>query len=88
MFASLKRLFHRPAIRLGRIDSGSVDRTMIRSGQFVSFLSASGGFSRGNSDRHDARLRRRRTARNLGVAMLAAGCAWVVIESAHALTRF
>ncbi|MDX2185742.1 MAG: hypothetical protein SFV32_02320 [Opitutaceae bacterium] len=84
----IKRLLHRPAIRLGRVDNSRIQTTAVRNAQFVSFLSSNGSFARHCPDRHDTRLRRRRTLKTLAVASVCAGLAWVAIESAQALTLF
>ncbi|WP_404424415.1 hypothetical protein [Nibricoccus sp. IMCC34717] len=84
----IKRLLHRPAIELGRVDNSRIQTTPIRNAQFVSFLSSNGSFSRRCPDRHDQRLRRRRTLKSLALACAAAAVIWVAIESAQALTLF
>lgn len=89
MFTALKRLFHRPAIQLGRLDTTRAgDSTRLRNTRFVSFLNHQGSFGRVNSDRHDARLRRRKAIKSLFWSGGLATFAWVAIESAKALTLF
>ncbi|MDR0902721.1 MAG: hypothetical protein LBM92_08135 [Opitutaceae bacterium] len=84
----LKNLFRRPPIRMGRVDNSRIRTTAIRNSGFVSFISTTGNLRSGNTDRHDARLRRRRFFRGLVLATLSAGGAWIIIESARALTLF
>jgi hypothetical protein len=61
--------------------------TRTRNAQFISFLDES-GFRRVNPDRYERSMRRRRTAAFALLWMLVAGFAWVVIESAQALSIF
>lgn len=61
--------------------------TGARHAQFVSFLESS-GFRAHDVDRYELGLRRRRVARTSLLLALAGAVAWIVIESAHALTRF
>ena len=84
----LKNLFRRPPIRMGRVDNSRIRTTTIRNSGFVSFISATGSLRARNTDHHDARLRRRRFFKGLVLAILSAGGAWIVIESARALTLF
>ena len=80
----LRNLCHRPAIRNGlRRDF----RGRFRDPRFVSFLSDSNR-GRLDTDLHDAVLRGRRVVRNLLMLGLAGGGAWVVLESAKALSVF
>jgi hypothetical protein len=88
MFRVLKNLFHRPAIRMGRVDNSRIHTTRLRNAQFVSFISESGSLTPFSTDRYDARLRRRKLLKAFLATSVAAGAAWVVIESAHALTMF
>ncbi len=62
--------------------------TRLRNPQFASFMERSSGLSERNSDRYDARLRRRKFGRALLAAFFGSGAIWVAIESAHALTLF
>ena len=88
----LKNLFHRPAIRMARVNNGCIQRrqrSSVRNEGFVSYLTETGGVRRArNTDSYDARLRRARLLKRLVVAALGAGGLWVVIESARALTLF
>jgi len=84
----LLNLFRRSPIRMGRVDNSRIKRTQIRNAQFVSFMSEGRCLSGRDSDRYDARLRRQKLVRSLATAALAAGLAWVVIESAKAISIF
>ena len=80
----LINLCHRPAIRFGLARD---PRSRFRNGRFASFLAESNGH-RGDPNRHDAVLRGRRLLRQILVLLLASGAAWVVVESAQALSVF
>ncbi|HNC22871.1 MAG TPA: hypothetical protein PLU52_01595 [Opitutaceae bacterium] len=80
----LSRLVHRPAVRFG-LESGG--RGPCRNPRFVSFLAQSNRKAL-DTDLHDAVLRGRKVARQLLFAVLAGGAAWILLESAHALTVF
>jgi hypothetical protein len=84
MLSLLKNVFHRPAIRYGLARD---NRGKFRDPRFVSFIS---DFNRKtlNTDFQDAVLRGRKLARYALVAALAGIGAWVIIESAHALSMF
>lgn len=84
----LKNLFRRPPIRMGRVDNSRIRTTTIRNSGFVSFIASTGGLPARNTDQYDARLRRRRFFKGLVIATLSAGGAWIVVESARALTLF
>ncbi len=88
MLRALFNFFHRPPIRMGRVDNRTISRTVIRNAQFVSFLSTSGSASRRHPDRQDIRLRRQKLTRTAVGVALAAGAAWIVIESAQAFSIF
>jgi hypothetical protein len=61
--------------------------TNTRRVQFISYLEASGSRSR-HVDRYERGLRRRRTAKFFLLATLGFAIAWVLIESAQAVTLF
>lgn len=63
------------------------DRTSTRNVQFVSFLDES-GFRRVDPDKYERSMRRRRAVAYCLLWMMVAGFAWVVIESAQALSIF
>jgi len=80
----LNRLFHRPAIRFGLV---SDSRGKFRDPRFVSFIAESNRKTL-NTDFQDAVLRGRKLLRYALVAAVVCGAAWVVLESAHALSMF
>ena len=84
MLRAVLNLCHRPAIRFGLARDG---RGPFRNPQFASFLAQSNR-KRLDTDFEDAVLRGRRLVRRAFVLLLAGGLAWVVIESARALTVF
>lgn len=84
MLRGWRGLFHRPAIRPG---SARDARGQFRNPQFASFLAQSNR-KRLDTDFHDAVLRGRKLARQALVLLLGGGLAWVVLESARALTVF
>ena len=88
MLYPLKSLFHRPAIRMGRVDNSLIQTTRLRNAQFVSFMAQNESLAPFSSDRYDARLRRRKLIKFTLLAATVAGLAWIIIESASALTMF
>ena len=88
MLYPLKSLFHRPAIRMGRVDNSLIQTTRLRNAQFVSFMSQGDSLAPMSMDRCDTRLRRRKWFKAALVLALVGGVAWVIIESAHAITMF
>lgn len=89
MLRVIKSWFHRPAIRMGRVDNSRIQTTRLRNAQFVSFFAESGSLHCfGSTDRYESRLRRRKRLKMAMLLAFVAGGAWVVIESAHALTMF
>ena len=88
MLYALKNLFHRPAIRMGRVDNSLFQTTRLRNAQFVSFMSESGSLHPFAPDRYDTKLRRRKRFKLVFAFALIAGVAWVVVESAHAFSMF
>jgi hypothetical protein len=80
----LLNVCRRPAVRFGlRRDP----RGRFRDPQFVSFMAQSNNKPL-NTDLHDAVLRGRKVMRNVFRFALAGGAAWVVLESAKALSVF
>lgn len=88
MLRILLSFFRRPPVRMGRVDNARIRRTQIRNAQFVSFFSENNCMSARNSDRHDQRLRRLKLVKSFVILALAAGLAWVVVESARAISIF
>lgn len=76
--------FFRPAIHPGW---SRRSRRSFRNAQFESFL-AQNNRKRLDTDFQDAVLRGRRLARRVLALLVAGGAAWVLIESARALTMF
>ena len=74
----------RPAIRFGLAQD---PRSRFRNGRFASFLAESNR-NRLNTDFQDAVLRGRKFLRQLFLLLLAGGGAWVLVESARALSVF
>ena len=85
MLRALQNLFHRPAFRFGLARD---TRSRLRDPQFVSFMAQNNQHHSTNSDLQDAVMRGRRLAKQAFVVLLVAGGAWVVIESAKALSVF
>jgi len=83
----LKRIRHRPAVRMSSIDNHCIRTTRTQNAQFVSFLAES-GFRRVNPDRYEQSLRRRKIAKMILFWVSAMGASWVVLESARALSLF
>jgi len=87
----MTRLLHGLWHSLPSPDGFRLDRrlrlTNSRRVQFVSYLEASGSRSR-RVDRYEQSLRRRRLLKVLLLGALFAGLAWVIIESAQAVTVF
>jgi hypothetical protein len=88
MLYALKNLFHRPAIRMGRVDNSMFQTTRLRNAQFVSFMSQGDSLTPMSLDRYDAKLRWRKRLKVALVLGIIAGFAWIVIESAHAISMF
>lgn len=84
----LRRMFHRPAIRMGSVDNSRIRTTPIRNAGFVSFFAETGCLSSRNSDVFDHRLRRQKRLKTLALIALTAFCTWVVVESARAITWY
>jgi hypothetical protein len=81
-------LFRRPAVgTVALLNQRGNERTRTKNAQFVSFLDDS-GFRRVNTDKWERSMRRRRAVAYALLWMMVAGFAWVVIESAQALSIF
>jgi hypothetical protein len=88
MLRWLSIMLHRPAFRADpRLHSRSAQGNRTQSSQFLSFLRDS-GFRRVNPDRYEQALRRRRAVMAVFTWVAVAGFAWVVIESAQALSMY
>jgi hypothetical protein len=80
----VRNLFHRPVIRFGMAADA---RGRFRDPRFLSFISESNRKTL-NTDFQDAVLKGRRLLRLGLVAGAICAAAWVVLESAHALSMF
>jgi hypothetical protein len=81
----LINLCRRPAVRFGlRRDP----RGRFRDPRFASFMAEGNRRGGNNTDLHDAMLKTRKLVKNLFRLGLAGGCAWIVLESAKALSVF
>jgi hypothetical protein len=87
MLRQIRHWFYRPAIRMGPVDNSRIHTTRVKNAQFVSYLTES-GFRRVNADRYESSLRRRRLLKQGLLLLLIGGGAWIVIESAKALSTF
>ena len=84
MLRALMSLFHR---RVHRSAMARDSRSRFRDPRFVSFLSANNRKTL-NTDFQDAILRGRRVFKHAFVLFLIAGVAWVMLESAKAVSLF
>ena len=84
MLRVLLNLCHRPAVRFGLKRD---PRGRFRDPRFASFIAESNRKPL-DTDFHDAVLRGRKFVRNVFKLAVAGGCAWVVLESAKALSMF
>jgi hypothetical protein len=84
VFRFLLNLCHRPAIRFGLVRD---PRGRFRDARFVSFMASSNRKAL-DTDLHDTVLRGRKMMRNVFRLAVVGGVAWVVLESAKALSVF
>ena len=84
MLPLIKNLFHRPVIRFGMASDAN---HRFRNPRFVSFINESNRKTL-NTDFQDAVLKGRRFFRLALVACAVCAAAWIVLESAHALSMF
>jgi hypothetical protein len=87
MLCKIRHWLRRPVVRMGPIDNSCIRTTRTKNAQFLSYLAES-GFRQVNADRYESSLRRRRLLKHALLWLLAGGGAWVVIESARALSMF
>ncbi len=80
----VRNLLHRPAIRFGMAKD---PRGRFRDPRFLSFISESNRKTI-NTDFKDAVLKARKLFRYALIAGIVGGGAWVVLQSAHALSTF
>jgi hypothetical protein len=83
-----KNWFHRPIVRFGTVDNSRIATTPVRNSLFVSFITETGCYRARSIDRHETQMRRRKFARGLLLIAIGALSAWIIIESAKALTMF
>lgn len=84
MLRVLLNLLRRPAIRMGMARDR---RGHFRDPRFVSFL-AQNNRKRLDTHFHDAVMQGRRLVRYALILLVGGGCAWVLIESARAISVF
>lgn len=84
MLRALLNLLRRPTLRFGMARDS---RSRLRDPRFISYLAQSNRKAL-DTDFHDRVLRGRKFVRNFFALALASGCAWVVVESAKALSVF
>lgn len=83
----LKRLLHRPALRLGNLGLRTRSQSQLRNERFASYLAANNRKSI-NTDLHDTLLASRKLARHVTVLAVLGLLVWVVVESAQAIGVF
>ena len=83
----LRHLLNQLPISLGMRSDRRLKATRLKHAQFASHLEGT-GFGHRDVDYHERGLRRRRAAKALFLWATAFGAAWVVLESAKALTLF
>lgn len=84
VFRFLTNLWHRPAIRFGLARD---PRSRFRDSRFASFLAESNRQGH-TSDLQDVILRGRKIIRAALLLLLVGGGAWVLVESARAISTF
>lgn len=84
MLRALLNLLRRPAIRSGMVRGA---RGPVRNPRFVSFIVQNNRKTL-DTDFHDTVLRGRKLARQALYLFVGVGCAWILLESAKALSTF
>jgi hypothetical protein len=87
MTYAMRRLLNNLPIQIGTRSDRRLRTTGMKHVQFASFLET-GGFRDHHVDHYDRSLRRRRFAKRLILVTLALCAAWIVLESAKAVTLF
>lgn len=87
MFSPLKKSTKQKPVRLGRGLFGPPQNSNINNPRFASFLSRSNPVPF-HTDNYDARLRRKKRLKTIGIAALSSLATWIAIESAMALSLF
>jgi hypothetical protein len=84
---TLRRLLNHLPIALGMRSDKRLRTAQVKHAQFACYLEET-GFRTHNVDRYERGLRRRRMAKVLFVWATAFAVAWIVLESARAVTLF
>ena len=84
---TLRRLLNHLPIALGMRSDKRLRTAQVKHAQFACYLEET-GFRTHNVDRYERSLRRRRFAKVLVVSAIAFAAAWIVLESARAVTLF
>lgn len=87
MSYALRRLLNHLPIALGVRSDKRLRTARVKHAQFACFLEET-GFRTHNVDRYERSLRRRRVAKMLFVWASAFAAAWIILESARAVTLF
>lgn len=88
MLRCVLNMFRRPPVTSSSLlYRRDMNKTSTRNAQFISFLDES-GFRRVDPNKHERAMRRRRVVAFACIWLMVAGFAWVVIESAQALSIF
>jgi hypothetical protein len=87
MSYTLRRLLNHLPIALGMRSDKRLRTAQVKHAQFACYLEET-GFRTHNVDRYERSLRRRRVAKHLFLWASAFAVAWIVIESARAVTLF
>lgn len=87
MSYTLRRLLNHLPIALGMRSDKRLRTAQVKHAQFACYLEET-GFRTHNVDRYERSLRRRRVAKFLFLTAGAFALAWIVIESARAVTLF
>jgi hypothetical protein len=84
---TLRRLLNHLPIAFGMRSDKRLRNTQVKHAQFACYLEGT-GFRAHNVDRYERSLRRRRVGKVLIVWASAFAAAWIVLESARAVTLF
>jgi hypothetical protein len=87
MSYTLRRLLNHLPITLGMRSDKRLPKARLKQAQFACYLEDT-GFGTHHVDRYERSLRRRRLAKGVLLWATAFAVAWIVLESARALTLF
>ena len=87
MSYAMRRLLNQLPIQLGARSDRRLRTTHLKHAQFACFLEET-GFRHVNVDHYERNLRRRRVMKHLFMWATAFAVAWIVLESARAVTLF